>query len=62
MTEKLGECRCPHDHNHLLGTYHKAGENEVEMAVETALAAREKWAKIKRCPKCAKRLSSKKIS
>jgi len=45
-TDNLGECRCPHDHNHLLGTYHKAGEKEVEMAVDAALAAREKWAKM----------------
>ena len=22
---------CPHDHKHVLGTYHKAGEKEVQM-------------------------------
>jgi 1-pyrroline-5-carboxylate dehydrogenase len=45
-TGNLAECRCPHDHNHLLATYHKAGEKEVELAVQAALAAREKWSKM----------------
>ncbi|MBC8183340.1 L-glutamate gamma-semialdehyde dehydrogenase [candidate division KSB1 bacterium] len=45
-TGNLAECRCPHDHDHLLATYHKAGEKEVEKAVQAALAAREKWAKM----------------
>ncbi len=43
-TGHLGECRMPHDHTHVLGTYHKAGAKEVEMAVEAALAARKAWA------------------
>lgn len=34
----------PHDHKHLLGTYHKATEANVSDAIETALAARSKWA------------------
>lgn len=34
----------PHDHQHSLGVFHKAGEQEVDRAVNTALAAREQWA------------------
>ncbi|MDZ7318723.1 MAG: aldehyde dehydrogenase family protein, partial [candidate division KSB1 bacterium] len=43
-TGKTTDCRCPHDHQHLLGVYHKAGEKEVEQAIQAALAARPKWA------------------
>ncbi|QQX76982.1 MULTISPECIES: L-glutamate gamma-semialdehyde dehydrogenase [Aequorivita] len=34
----------PHDHKHVLGTYHKATKKNVEEAIETALEARKKWA------------------
>jgi len=43
-TGVMGECRPPHDHHHLLGTYHKAGEKEVDMAIQAALEARSAWA------------------
>ena len=36
--------RVPHDHSIQLGTYHKAGEKEVKMAIEAALEARKAWA------------------
>ena len=39
----MGECRCPHDHNHLLATYHKAGAKEVEMAIDAARKAWPAW-------------------
>ena len=42
-TGNLGECRIPHDHKRIIGKYHKAGSKEVEMAIEAALEAREKW-------------------
>jgi 1-pyrroline-5-carboxylate dehydrogenase len=32
---------CPHDHQHVLATYHQAGEKEVRMAIE---ASRKAWA------------------
>ena len=38
-TGNLADCRCPHDHRHLLGKYHKVGEKEVDMAIETAMKA-----------------------
>ena len=45
-TGDLADCRCPHDHNHVLGRYHKAGEKEVRMAIDAALQARKTWAEM----------------
>ena len=42
-TNDLGECVIPHNHNHVLATYHKAGEKEVEYAINSALKAWEDW-------------------
>ncbi len=42
-TGNTGEMRVPHNHSKKLGVYHKAGAKEVEMAIESALAARKKW-------------------
>ncbi|MBN1448281.1 MAG: L-glutamate gamma-semialdehyde dehydrogenase [Bacteroidetes bacterium] len=33
----------PHEHGHTLGVYHRAGEKEVNMAVEAALEAQKTW-------------------
>ena len=33
----------PHDHQHVLGTYHKATEKDVVKAIEAAAAARAEW-------------------
>jgi 1-pyrroline-5-carboxylate dehydrogenase len=43
-THKTGKCVLPHNHGHVVGIYHKAGEHEVQMAIEAALDARKKWA------------------
>jgi len=43
-TGDLGEMRVPHNHFHILGTYHKAGKEEVQMAIDSALKARKTWA------------------
>ena len=40
-TGDLGDCRMPHDHGHLLGTYHKASAGQVEQAIQAALKAHE---------------------
>ena len=45
-TGNTGKVVMPHDHNHVLATYHMAGENEVKMAIEAAVEARKKWEKI----------------
>ena len=34
---------CPHDHQHVLGTYHQAGEKEIRMAVKAAMDAKKEW-------------------
>ncbi len=36
----------PHDHQHKLGTYHKAEKHHIETAIETALEARKKWSQM----------------
>ena len=36
----------PHDHKHVVGTYHLAKKKHVEKAIEEALEARKKWAKL----------------
>ena len=43
-TGNLADCRCPHDHGHLLGRYHKVGEKEVDLAIKAAMKARPAWA------------------
>ncbi len=42
-TGNLGRMVVPHDHQHSLGTYHKAGQDEVQAAIEAAEAARPEW-------------------
>lgn len=34
----------PHDHQHVLGHFHKSDKNHVKMAIDAALAAKDKWA------------------
>ena len=36
----------PHDKNHKLGIYHRAGEKEILMAIETAREAWEEWSQM----------------
>ncbi|MBZ9785907.1 L-glutamate gamma-semialdehyde dehydrogenase [Psychroflexus sp. CAK57W] len=38
--------RPPHDHQHEVGVYHNAEEKHVDDAIDTALEARKKWAKL----------------
>ena len=42
-TGDMGDCREPHDHQHVLGTYHKAGADQAAAAIEAAMAARTDW-------------------
>ncbi len=42
-TGNTGKVVMPHNHSKALATYHKAGEKEVQMAIEAALEAKEKW-------------------
>ena len=38
-TGNMGKVVMPHDHQHVLATYHQAGEKEIEQAIEAAMAA-----------------------
>lgn len=42
-TGNIGTVVMPHNHKHILATYHKAGEKEVQMAVDAAMAAHKEW-------------------
>ena len=42
-TGDIGQVVCPHDHKHVLATFHKVGEKEVEMAIEAAMEAHKVW-------------------
>ncbi|MBQ4007884.1 MAG: aldehyde dehydrogenase family protein, partial [Muribaculaceae bacterium] len=44
-TGDVGKVTCPHDHNHVLATYHKVGKKEVEMAIEAAMKAWQEWSR-----------------
>ena len=44
-TGNTGKVVCPHEHGHVLATFHKAGEKEVKMAIDAALKAREEWSR-----------------
>lgn len=46
-TGKLGPIVMPHDHQHILGHYHQAGEKEIKMAIDAAMAAKEGWANLR---------------
>jgi 1-pyrroline-5-carboxylate dehydrogenase len=46
---KTGNTRnmsAPHDHQHVVGTYHLAEKSHVEKAISSALEARKKWSKM----------------
>ncbi len=43
-TGKTKNMTAPHDHQHVVGTYHLAEKQHVEKAIKTALEARKKWA------------------
>lgn len=52
-TGNMGTVVMPHNHKHVLARYHQAGEKEVEMAIEAALQAKEKWENMPWTERCA---------
>jgi 1-pyrroline-5-carboxylate dehydrogenase len=42
-TGQTSNCVCPHNHQHILAEYHKAGEKEVQLAIDAALKAKADW-------------------
>lgn len=45
-TGNMGKCVMPHDHQHVLASFHKAGPKEVEMAVEASQKAWKMWSNL----------------
>ena len=45
-TGKTNTMRPPHDHQHVVGTYHLAEKTHVDQAIDAALAARKNWSKM----------------
>ncbi len=45
-TGDMGEMRVPHNHSKVLGKYHKASKEHVQMAIDAALEARKEWAEM----------------
>lgn len=43
-TGDTGNIVMPHNHSHILGTYHKAGQKEIRMAIDAAMSASRQWA------------------
>ena len=44
-TGEQSQCVMPHDHQHVLGNFHMAGENEVSEAIESSMLAWNTWSK-----------------
>ena len=42
-TGNMGNCVMPHNHQHVLATYHKAGETEVIQAIDVAMKSWKTW-------------------
>ncbi|MBU0973399.1 MAG: aldehyde dehydrogenase family protein, partial [Proteobacteria bacterium] len=42
-TKDTGVARCPHDHGHILGTFSKASDRQIHLAIDAALAAKPAW-------------------
>tara|TARA_B100001123_G_C15266521_1_gene1008625 strand:- start:43 stop:1665 length:1623 start_codon:yes stop_codon:yes gene_type:complete len=42
-TGDTGKCIMPHNHGHVLATFHQAGEKEVTQAIESAQVAWKQW-------------------
>ena len=42
-TGNTENCVMPHNHQHVLATYHKAGEKEIDMAINSGLKAWKSW-------------------
>ena len=40
------DIRPPHDHQKVVGTYHRAGKSEVQTAINSALEARKQWSQM----------------
>ena len=46
-TGDTAEVVMPHNHKHVLATYHKAGPKEIQLAIEVAMKAKKEWANMR---------------
>jgi 1-pyrroline-5-carboxylate dehydrogenase len=46
LTGRTKKAVCPHDHSHVLGSYHQAGEKEVNEAIEASQSAWREWSSL----------------
>ena len=51
-TGNLATCVMPHNHKHVLATYHQASEKEIQTAIESCLKARTDWARTSLNERC----------
>jgi len=52
-TGNTGTVVMPHNHQHVLATYHKAGAKEVQMAIDAAVEAQAMWQSFRWEERCA---------
>ena len=45
-TGRTAQCVMPHNHKHVLATYHQAGPEEVELAAKAAKMAWHEWSRL----------------
>ena len=45
-TGNTADCVMPHNHQHVLGNYHKAGDKEIQMAISASQDARKDWSEM----------------
>ncbi len=46
LTGRTAKAVCPHDHGHVLATFHQAGADEVQQAVEASQQAWQEWSEM----------------
>lgn len=52
-TGRTGTVVIPHDHKHVLAVYHKAGSEEVRLAIDTAVEAQKLWQSLRWEERCS---------
>ncbi len=52
-TGNIGKVVMPHDHSHVLATYHKAGPEDVQKAIDAAVAAQQRWQALRWEERCS---------
>ena len=45
-TGDTGTMSPPHDHKHILGTYHRASKSDIENSIQTAIEAKKAWSQV----------------